>query len=148
MTHELKRPAPFLRPGDVSVLFDGTCKLCNGWARFIIRHDTAHRIQLAAVQAPEGQALLKWAGLPQETFNTIVLVADDEVFIRSAAMFEILARLPAPWCWLTVARIIPAPMRDWMYDKIALNRYKLFGRYDATHLPRPDHDRRFLKSGQ
>lgn len=148
MTNELKRPAPFLRPGEATVLFDGTCKLCNGWARFIIRHDTAHRIQLAAVQAPEGQALLKWAGLSQDTFNTIVLVADDEVFIRSAAMFEILARLPMPWRWLTVARIIPAPLRDWMYDKIALNRYKLFGRYDATHLPRPDHDRRFLKSGR
>ncbi len=146
MTTALKPPAPFLRPGDATVLFDATCKLCNGWARFIIAHDPAHRVQLAAVQSPEGQALLKWAGLPQDKFNTIVFIARNEVFVRSAAMFEILARLPAPWCWLTLARIIPGTLRDWMYDKIALNRYHLFGRYDAARLPPPDHDQRFLES--
>ncbi|RTY61678.1 thiol-disulfide oxidoreductase DCC family protein [Pseudomonas veronii] len=145
MTLEIKSPAPRLNPSDTAVLFDGTCKVCNGWARFIIQYDHAHRIQLAAVQSPEGQELLRWAGLPQDNFNTIVLVSNNKVAIRPEAMFEILGRLDAPWRWLTVARVVPATMRDWMYNKIALNRYRLFGRYDSTHLPTADHDRRFLK---
>jgi predicted DCC family thiol-disulfide oxidoreductase YuxK len=138
-------PTPILKPEETVALFDGTCKLCNGWARFIIHHDPAHRIQLCAVQSPEGQKLLSWAGLPQDKFNTIVLISNGQVFLRSAAMFEILHRLPAPWRWLMIARVVPGTFRDWLYDKIALNRYKLFGRYDTYRLPEPDHDRRFLK---
>ena len=148
MSMQASTPAPFLNPDDTVVLFDGTCKLCNGWARFVIRHDQARRIQLATVQSPEGQALLGWAGLPQDKFNTIVLIWDNEVFIRSRAMFEILGRLSVPWRWLTVARVIPQILRDWMYDKIALNRYRLFGRYDSSRAPTADHDRRFLKGDQ
>jgi predicted DCC family thiol-disulfide oxidoreductase YuxK len=145
MTMQTDPPAPFLQSSDTAVLFDGTCKLCNGWARFIIHYDHAHRIQLAAVQSPEGQELLRWAGLPPDKFNTIVLISNNKVSIRSEAMFEILGRLNAPWRWLTAAQVVPAAMRDWMYDKIALNRYQLFGRYDSIHLPTADHDRRFLK---
>lgn len=137
--------ARLVPPGEAVVLFDGTCKLCNGWARFIIQHDRAHRIKLATVQSPEGQALLEWAGLPQHEFNTIVLITDHQFHLRSDAMFRIFACLPAPWRWLRVARIIPGPFRDWMYNKIALNRYRLFGQYDFCQLPSPDHRGRFLK---
>ncbi|MEX5592902.1 thiol-disulfide oxidoreductase DCC family protein [Pseudomonas orientalis] len=146
MTIQPESPAPLLLPDDTAVLFDATCKLCNGWARFIIHHDHAHRIQLAAVQSPEGQTLLKWAGLPQDRFNTIVLISNGRVSVRSEAMFEILARLSAQWRWLTAARIIPIALRDWMYDKIAINRYRLFGKYDSARLPVADHDGRFLKA--
>lgn len=146
MTIEAVRSAPFLNPGEAVVLFDGTCKLCNGWAKFIIGHDQAHCIQLAAVQSPEGQALLAWAGLPTDDFNTIVLISDNQFFVRSAAMMQIVARLPAPWRWMRIGRIVPEKMRDWMYDKIALNRYRLFGRYDTCQLPTADHNRRFLKA--
>ncbi|WP_420794066.1 MULTISPECIES: thiol-disulfide oxidoreductase DCC family protein [Pseudomonas] len=146
MTIQTQSPAPLLNPGETAVLFDGTCKLCNGWARFIIHYDHARQIQLAAVQSPEGQALLKWAGLPQDKFNTIVLISNDKVSVRSEAMFEILARLDAPWRWLTAARVVPATLRDWMYDKIAINRYRLFGKYDSTRLPVADYEGRFLKA--
>ncbi|PRW84794.1 thiol-disulfide oxidoreductase [Pseudomonas simiae] len=145
MAHHRSGSARLTLPSEAVVLFDGTCKLCNGWAKFIIRHDHAHRIKLAAVQSPEGQALLRWVGLPQHEFNTIVLIADHQFYIRSDAMFSIFARLPAPWRWLRVARIIPGPFRDWMYDKIALNRYRVFGQYDSCRLPLPDHSGRFLK---
>ena len=70
------------------------------------------------MQSPEGQALLRWADQPQHEFNTIVLIADHQLYIRSEAMFSIFARISAPWRWLRVARIIPAPFRDWMYDKL------------------------------
>lgn len=135
----------FMTTNEAVVLFDGTCKLCTGWAKFIIRHDRAHRIKLAAMQSSAGQALLEWAGLPKEEFNTIVLIADQHFYVRSDAMFRIFAHLPAPWWWLRAARIIPGPFRDWMYDTIALNRYRLFGRYTSCRLPLPDHRGRFLE---
>jgi predicted DCC family thiol-disulfide oxidoreductase YuxK len=126
------------------VLFDGTCKLCNGWATFIIQQDRERRLTLSAVQSPEGQALLKWAGLPQDQFNTIVLVENERFYVRSDAMFKILAHLPTRWHWLLIARVFPRVLRDWLYDKIALNRYRIFGRYDACRLPPADHAERFL----
>lgn len=141
-------PAPLLEHGAAAMLFDGTCKLCNGWAEFVIRHDRDHRIQLVTVQSPEGQQLLKWAGLPTDRFNTIVLIADNHFSIRSEAMFKILEIMPVPWRWLTLARIIPGAFRDWLYDRIALNRYRLFGRYDACRVPPPDHDNRYLEADQ
>lgn len=146
MRNRTNTQPPLLAPGDVVVLFDGTCKLCNGWAQFIITHDRAHLIKLATVQSLEGQKLLAWAGLPTDNFNTIVIIHADEFFIRSEAMFEITARLPAPWSWLQMTRIVPGRMRDWMYDKIAVNRYKMFGRYDCVQLPAADHKHRFLNA--
>lgn len=146
MRHRENTPPPLLASGDTVVLFDGTCKLCNGWARFVIAHDSAHRIKLATVQSPEGQELLLWAGLPTTDFNTIVLISGNAFFIRSEAMFEITDRLPAPWRWLTIARFVPGRIRDWMYDKIAVNRYKLFGQYDSIQQPAADHEHRFLKA--
>ncbi|MDQ0668357.1 thiol-disulfide oxidoreductase DCC family protein [Pseudomonas sp. W2I6] len=131
-------------PADAVVLFDGTCKLCNGWARFIINHDVSRRIKLATVQSDQGQALLAWAGLPQHEFNTIVLIADGQFYVRSEAMFQIADRLPWYWRWLTLARLVPGSFRDWLYDRIALNRYRLFGRYEACQVPPADHAQRFL----
>jgi predicted DCC family thiol-disulfide oxidoreductase YuxK len=133
-----------LAAGRAVVLFDGTCKLCNGWATFIIQHDKERRLTLSAVQSPEGQALLKWAGLPQDAFNTIVLVEDDRFYVRSDAMFRIIAHLPARWHWLLLGRVFPKVIRDWLYDRTALNRYRIFGRYDACRLPPADHAERFL----
>ncbi len=138
-------PAPFLKPGECVVLFDGVCKLCNGWAKFLIRHDHAHRVRLAAVQSPEGQALLAWAGLPLDQFDTMAVIEDQRTYYRSDAFFKVMGHLPAPWPWLKVFRIVPRFVRDWAYDRIALNRYRLFGRYDACLVPTPDHLRRFLK---
>lgn len=133
-----------LEAGRAVVLFDGTCRLCNGWATFIIQQDKERRLTLSAVQSPEGQALLKWAGLPQDAFNTIVLVEDDRFYVRSDAMFRIIAHLPARWHWLLLGRLFPKVIRDWLYDRIALNRYRIFGRYDACRLPPADHAERFL----
>jgi predicted DCC family thiol-disulfide oxidoreductase YuxK len=132
-------------PGETVVLFDGVCKLCNGWARFLIRHDSARRVRLAAVQSPEGQALLAWAGLPLHAFDTMAVVRDRHFWVRSDAFFEIVALLPTAWRAVGLLRYVPRPLRDWAYDRIAPNRYRLFGKYDTCLLPSPDHEQRFLK---
>ncbi len=138
-------PAPLLKPGETVVLFDGVCKLCNGWARFLIRHDRQRRVRLAAVQSPEGQALLAWAGLPLDQFDTLAVIRDRHYWVRSDAVLEIIAQLPRAWRPLLLLRGIPRVLRDWAYDRIARNRYRLFGKYDTCLLPNPDHEQRFLK---
>lgn len=135
---------PYIQPGERVVLFDGVCKLCNGWAQFLIRHDQARRFRLASVQSTGGQALLAWFDLPSDRFDTMAYIEDGRLFVRSAAVLRILAQLPSPWRLVALLRAIPRPLRDWCYDCIALNRYRLFGRYDRCLLPSADHARRFL----
>jgi predicted DCC family thiol-disulfide oxidoreductase YuxK len=137
-------PAPYLKPDECVVLFDGVCKLCNGVVKFLIRHDPHHRLRLAAVQSPEGQTLLKWAGLPLDEFHTIAVIVNNRVSVRSDAFLRIMRLLPAPWPLLSVLRVFPRFLRDWAYNRIALNRYRLFGRYDHCTLPSADHQKRFL----
>jgi len=140
-------PAPLLAPGETVVLFDGVCKLCNGWAKFLIRHDRHHRVRLATVQSDEGRALLAWAGLPVDAFDTMAVIRDRHYWVRSEAFFEVVAQLPAPWPMLGLLRAFPRALRDWAYDRVALNRYRLFGKHDVCLLPTADHQRRFLKAG-
>lgn len=135
---------PFIQPGERVVLFDGLCKLCNGWVKFLIRHDRQHGFRLASVQSPQGQAILAWFGLPTERFETMAYVENGELFLRSTAVLRILAQLPWPWRAFALLRLVPRPLRDWCYDHIALNRYRLFGRFDRCLLPEPDHRQRFL----
>ena len=135
---------PFIQPGERVVLFDGVCKLCNGWAKFLIRHDAEQRFRLASVQSAEGQELLAWGGLPTERFDTMALIENGQMLLRSDAVLRIVAQLPNPWRWLAWLRFIPRPVRDWCYDRVALNRYRLFGRYDSCLIPNADHARRFL----
>lgn len=135
---------PYIGPHEQVVLFDGVCKLCNGWAKFLIRHDHQRRFRLASVQSPQGQALLEWCGMPTDEYETLVLIRNGRPHKRSDAILRILGGLPMPWRLGVVGRIIPGPIRDWLYDRIARNRYRLFGKYDTCLVLTPDHRSRFL----
>lgn len=135
---------PGIVAGERVVLFDGVCKLCNGWAKFLIRHDARRQFRLASVQSPQGQALLAWYGLPTDRFDSMALIDEQGLHLRSTALLRILAHLPQPWRALAWLRLIPRWLRDWFYDRIALNRYRLFGRYEVCLLPSADHAERFL----
>lgn len=138
--------APGVSQRDKVVLFDGVCRLCNAWSRFLIRFDRQRRFKLAAVQSPEGQAILRWYGLPTDYYETMLLVEGPHVFTKSAAFIRVMARLPFPWPVVTIAWLVPSSIRNWLYDRIALNRYRLFGRFDVCVLPDPDHESRFLNA--
>ena len=135
---------PGLTHDDQVILFDGVCKLCNRWSRFIIRFDTAHKFKLCSVQSPQGQAILQWFGYPLDHFETMLLIRDNQAITKGDAFLDIVRQLPFPWPALYIANILPRSLRDWCYDRIALNRYQLFGKYDVCLLPTADHDRRFL----
>ncbi|HZF28798.1 MAG TPA: thiol-disulfide oxidoreductase DCC family protein [Gammaproteobacteria bacterium] len=137
---------PLVGSNDRIVLFDGVCKLCGAWARFLIRFDREHVFRLASVQSPEGKAILEWMGLPTDHFESMVLVEDNRAFLQSTAFIRVVARMPFPWPLAAVIWLIPSFIRNWLYDRVALNRYAIFGRHEACLLPTPDHERRFLSA--
>lgn len=135
---------PHISADERVVLFDGVCRLCNGWSRFLIRHDRHGVFKLCTVQSPEGQAILAWFGLPTDSFETMLLVEGDTAYRKSDAFLRVVRQLPRPWRYLALLRIMPNGFRDWFYDRIALNRYRLFGRYEQCVLPTADTNRRFI----
>lgn len=139
--------APGVALEDRVVLFDGVCRLCSAWVRFLIRFDRKHQFKLATVQSPEGKAILEWYGFPTDDYETMILVEGTHLYTRSSAVIRVIRRLPWPWPFLCVGWVIPSFIRDWLYDRVARNRYRLFGRYESCVIPNKDHDSRFLQDG-
>ncbi|RME94495.1 MAG: thiol-disulfide oxidoreductase DCC family protein [Bacteroidetes bacterium] len=126
------------------VLFDGVCNLCNGFVQFIIRQDPEGLVRFASLQSEQGQALLKQHGLSTEAMNTVVLIKDGEVFIRSAAVLTLMPALSWKWQWLRLGWLLPQSWRDALYDWVAARRYKWFGQREECMLPTADTKGRFL----
>ena len=137
--------APNVNRNDKVILFDGVCKLCSGWARFIIRFDKKRKFKLATVQSVEGQKILAFYRLPVNYYNTMLFIDGEKLHTQSSAFIYVVKSLPFPWPLFTLFWLIPKPIRNWLYDRIALNRYFLFGKYDHCLLPTPDHDSRFVR---
>ncbi|MCY7329350.1 MAG: thiol-disulfide oxidoreductase DCC family protein [Saprospiraceae bacterium] len=126
------------------LLFDGVCNLCNASVQWIITHDARSTFRFAALQSETGQALLKRFGLDQVHFNSVVLVAGDRIFMHSDAPLEIARHLGGFWKLAYGLKIIPRFLRDAVYNWIARNRYRWFGRQEACMLPRPEWKARFI----
>lgn len=129
---------------DKVVLFDGECVMCSSGAQALMRLDRRRRFKLGTVQSPEGKRILAWYGLPTESFDTFVLVEGPRLYVRSAAYVRIVARLDFPWNLASVFWVIPRAVRDWLYDRIAKNRFRLFGKRDQCVVLAPDHQARLL----
>ncbi len=126
------------------VVFDAQCLLCNGWVRFLLRHDRRGVFRFAAVQGAVGGRLLAQAGLRVEGLQTLLLVDGDRTWQHSAAILRIFHALGYPWRAACLGWIVPAPWRDGLYRLIARNRYRLFGRSPQCAMPEPRHAARFL----
>ncbi len=136
---------PNITASDKVILFDGVCKLCNGWSKFIIHQDTHKKFKLASVQSAEGQQVLAYFNYPLDKFDTMLLVEGNRCYSKSDAFINVMRHLSYPWKMTSLFKFIPTKLRNWLYDRIALNRYTLFGKYDQCLLPTPDHNNRFLK---
>jgi predicted DCC family thiol-disulfide oxidoreductase YuxK len=126
------------------MLFDGVCNLCSGWVRFAIARDPEARLRFAPIQSPLGQGFLERHDLPLDAFESFYLIEDGQVFEKSTAFFRMARHLRQPWPLLAAGRIVPRPIRDWLYDRIARNRYQIFGKRDRCLAPTPDIADRFL----
>jgi len=144
--NDVKEYPPNVGVNDCVILFDGVCKLCNAWCQFIIKVDSQQRFKLCSVQSPEGQRILGHFSMPTEHFDTMLYVAGNQCFDKSDAFLNVIHKLALPWRLLYLFKIIPKGIRNWFYDRIALNRYHLFGKYDTCMLPNKENENRFLKS--
>ncbi len=135
---------PNISKTDNVILFDGVCKLCNAWSNFIIKHDQQYLFKLCSVQSEAGKKILVHFGFPADFYETMLFVEGNKCYKQSDAFFKVVAKLGYPWKAACLFWLIPKPIRNWMYDRIALNRYRLFGKYDYCSLPAADHEARYL----
>ncbi len=126
------------------VLFDGVCNLCNRSVQFIIKRDTRDRFRFAALQGKTGQALLTRHQLPADSFNSFILVEEDRIYTRSTGALQMLKRLGAPWSLCYAFILVPRFIRDWVYNRIARNRYRWFGKKESCMIPTPELKNKFL----
>lgn len=135
---------PNINAQDKVILFDGVCKLCNAWSRFIIKYDKQQIFKLCSVQSDEGQQILSYFGFRNDFYESMLVVEGSQCFDRSDGFFKVMSKLGYPYKILCIFRIVPKVILDWVYDRIALNRYSLFGKYDACVMPSGDHKDRYL----
>ena len=126
------------------LLFDGVCNHCNSSVQFILLRDKKDRFRFASLQSDYGQNLLREHNLPTETFNSLVLVENGKVYKKSTAALRIARKLKGLWPLLFAFIIIPPFIRNFVYDIIAKNRYRWFGKKEECMLPRPEWKQKFL----
>lgn len=125
------------------VLFDGVCNLCNASVNFIIDRDPNAYFRFASLQSEVGQQLRSRHGLP-EAFDSFVLVQAGKAYTRSGAAVRVARRLSGAWKLLHACIVIPPFVRNAVYDLVARNRYRWFGKEDSCRLPSPELQARFL----
>jgi predicted DCC family thiol-disulfide oxidoreductase YuxK len=125
------------------VVFDGECVFCNRWVDFLLRFDRHDIFRFSARQSPAGVSLLQRIGLPELGVGSIILVEPGAVQLRSAAVLRMMSLLGFPFSLATVFCLVPATLRDSVYEWFARNRLKWFGRR-TCRVPSAAERHRFL----
>lgn len=125
------------------ILFDGECHFCDQSVQFIIKRDPHASFKFASLQSHIGQKIRYDYIIPQH-IDSIILIEDDQYFVKSTAALRICKRLKGAWKIGFFFLVIPTPVRDLVYDYVAKNRYQWFGKKDACEIPSPDIRKRFL----
>ena len=126
------------------ILFDGVCNLCNGAINFIIKRNSKATLKFASLQSDTGKQLLKEYNIDPLKTDSIVLIDSNKAFLKSDAALRIAKDLDDAYPLLYSFMIIPAFIRNSIYDLIARNRYKWFGKKESCMIPTPDLKSRFL----
>ena len=127
------------------ILFDGVCNLCNAAVQYVIKHDKKKLFHFASLQSETGQFFLKKHSLSSTDFNSFILVYEDQIYSKSTAALMVAKNLDGAIKLLSGFIIVPVFIRDAVYNLIARNRYKWFGKQDNCMIPTPDLQSRFLK---
>lgn len=130
------------------VLFDGVCGLCDRTVQWLLDRDPQGRLSFATLQGETAAALrARHPDIP-EALETVVFVEQiggvERVYLRSRAVFAMLAVLGGPWRVVSWGAVLPAALTDLLYAVVARTRYRIFGKLDACRLPRPEERARFL----
>ena len=133
-----------LRMQQKVVLFDGVCNLCSSSVQFILKRDKKNQFLFGSLQGQYGQATLQKYQLPHDEFNSFMLIENDQLYTRSTGALRMLKHLGGAWSLLYAFIIVPRFIRDAVYNWIARNRYRWFGKKNECWLPRPEWKARFL----
>jgi len=126
------------------ILFDGVCNFCSFWVNFVIKRDKNDIFRFAALQSETGMQYLKLFGLNITDPDTFVLIEGKEYFIKSTAALKVAWELKS---WLKISYpliFLPISFRDFLYDLIAKNRYKIFGKKDVCRIPTAEEKKKFI----
>jgi len=126
------------------ILFDGVCNLCNSSVNFIIKHDKKKHFLFASLQSDAAKEILLHHSLNKIIFDSIILIEDTIVYEKSTAVLRIAKKLNNGFQLLYIFILIPKILRDKIYDYIAKNRYKWYGKKNTCMLPSKDLKSRFL----
>jgi predicted DCC family thiol-disulfide oxidoreductase YuxK len=124
------------------IFFDGVCNLCNSFVDFLIRRDHDQAFSFAPLQGETARQKLPADKLAR--LNSVVLWNQGQILEKSDAALTVLQQLGGLWWFMRVFWIAPAFLRDLVYDLIAANRYRFFGKRETCRLPTPEEKARFL----
>ena len=141
---------PETASGQHLVLYDGVCGLCNRLLQFLLVHDHRAVFNFASLQSPIGQAMVERFGGDPRDLNSFYVVADYRTpgitaFTKSRAAIFVARELGWPWKVLCTAGILPTVVLDSIYDLVARNGYRMFGRSETCLVPAPDVKERFVE---
>ncbi len=129
------------------VLFDGMCGLCDRSVQFILKHERDAELRFAPLQAEPAAALRHSLNIPPDVDSIVFVFSKGEEIgfaVRSKAVFSIASHLKIPWRWLRFLSILPAGPLDKIYDWVANNRSRFWGRFDTCRIPDTKHQHRFF----
>ncbi len=135
--------------GKTIVLYDGVCGLCNRSVRFLLRHDNRDRFRFAPLQSEFASSLLNKHGINAAELDSVSVVTDyglasETAFTKSDSVLRATSELGGIWRAAEVGRFIPQVLRDWLYDRVARSRYRIFGEYKSCPAPSPQHRTKFI----
>jgi len=128
------------------ILFDGVCNLCNASVQYVIKHDKKNQFMFTALQSETGKQIIDEFNIETVKVDSILLYSKENGIIsKSSAALKVASKLGFPINLMKVFFIIPPFIRNWVYDYIAKNRYKWYGKKDACMIPTPELKAKFLE---
>ncbi|MFW0735767.1 thiol-disulfide oxidoreductase DCC family protein [Flavobacterium sp. T12S277] len=127
------------------ILFDGVCNLCNGAVQFIIKHDKKDNFRFVALQSELGIEICQYIGVDQKKIDSIILYDPGVAYyLKSSAAIEIADNFGGIYSLLSVFKILPEKLRNYLYDYVAKNRYKWYGKKESCMIPTVELKAKFL----
>ena len=116
------------------ILFDGECAMCNNYILFVAKNDSDDNFRFLSIQNKKVNELKKIYSICTDNISSIYIIHNNEIKSKSKAILKIVLMLKFPYNLLTVFYIIPNFLRDIIYDLVAKNRYKIFGKIDECSI--------------
>ncbi|HBR49980.1 MAG TPA: thiol-disulfide oxidoreductase DCC [Nitrospira sp.] len=126
------------------ILFDGVCNWCNAWVNFVIDHDPGRQFKLGTLQSEQAQRILRDLDLSATDYQTFLLLEEGRVSTKSTAALRVLRQLSWWWPLYYLCVLVPAPIRDVVYDFVARHRYQWMGRAATCRIPTQEERDRFV----